>query len=453
MKRLLILLVLSFTLPHSQASTWEGNINSFIFDQNTIQLNDSTESTSSIYTPNKSKYFDFTVSLDFKPSSSNYLIIYLQTKDTSIFSDAIYLKIGQSGNTDVLELYQRKNNTTNLLAYGTSDFSTIITALNIIAIKDSNDFWSIYTSTNQAPFKHELTSFSNLQIEHPYFGYHCTYTKTRSKGFTLNTPTFHIDPSILLPHNSSPNLFSYGDLEVSEILYDPDEDQAEFIEIVNLSNKPISLEKLIVERDKTISTPLNTDFILESNEAICITNFNEWETPPINCIDVNLFTLLNDGSTISILNQNLTYIDSISYSPKQHSVLTNHHKGHSLIRNNGDWMTNPNPSPGYITTSSSSHPIILSHEFIDFKANLREELSINYSFTQAQSANCFLINSNGLIVEKILNNSFIGTTGTYQWAPKFNTTLLTTGIYIVFWESWDSEGNKTLDKYAITIVH
>ena len=115
----------------SIAQLWEGDSSRFQFTNTSIQLNDSIENTSTIFTPLKNSYntsWTFSISLDFSPSNSNRLIVYLATDTNSIehISKSIYLQLGESGNEDAIELYYTEKDTKTLLLRSKDEFSTSI---------------------------------------------------------------------------------------------------------------------------------------------------------------------------------------------------------------------------------------------------------------------------------------------------------------------------------------
>ncbi|MBT8229580.1 MAG: hypothetical protein KJO50_04920, partial [Bacteroidia bacterium] len=93
---------LTFTFDNNDLSHWNGDVHDFIVNENgQLQLNAREAGQSSIYTTlifPDSIVWQLDVSLDFSPSGSNKLTVWLGIDTTNIsFANGYYLEIGESG--------------------------------------------------------------------------------------------------------------------------------------------------------------------------------------------------------------------------------------------------------------------------------------------------------------------------------------------------------------------
>ena len=92
---------------------WFGDTSAFIINANQeLQLNDTTGGTAQLYAPltiADSTVWEFYFRMEFAPSTSNQLRIYLSTDATDLSGslNGYYLEIGASSATDALKLYKQ----------------------------------------------------------------------------------------------------------------------------------------------------------------------------------------------------------------------------------------------------------------------------------------------------------------------------------------------------------
>lgn len=521
----------------SVAKLWSGDTARFQFENKNIQLLDSTENNSSIFTPLANSHntsWEFTISLDFSPSASNRLIVYLvtDTNSTEHINKSIFLQLGESGNEDAIELYFTENKKQTLLLRSKDFFSTSIDSLTIKVNHTSDNQWEILTKPNdESSFTSQGNVIFETALNTKYFGYSCIYTKTRATLFKLTKPIItrfeddNIPPKInsvsydnaekILIQFSEPiisesikisvneilhtnivkvtdteyhlsftdtkndleieisnmidyennrgkdtslfyHIISYHDLLFTEILYDPNEEQGEFVEIHNPTEYPIDLSNIAIARKTTNEYEQLIDlppYILEPNTYIALTNYNNWFSPPLNSIDLKIPNLINDGATLYLLNSSFAIIDSVSYSDKLHSPFLKETKGISLIKND-KWTSSSTPTPGTknYTSNLSIDEIEFNPQLLDLIRNPNEQITFRYNLEAESSANLFLLDRNGNLISQLINTKYIGTAGELFFNLESNTTQITTGVYVLLFEFWDLEGNKTIEKNVITIV-
>jgi hypothetical protein len=185
-------------LPVQQASAtsfelfpepWSGDTSLFIYhpENNLLQL-DAPEVSGEAYLWHSSSAFENAVwetgfLMDFNPSSSNYLQIYLATDDTESFQNGFYLIAGTSD--DNISLWERKNGEDALLIEGTEDrLDTSPAEARVRVTRRKGGHWKLETDTGSG-WQTEGTTTYTRGFPHVYSGFSCHYTKTRCDRFFL----------------------------------------------------------------------------------------------------------------------------------------------------------------------------------------------------------------------------------------------------------------------------
>lgn len=264
------------------------------------------------------------------------------------------------------------------------------------------------------------------------------------------------------------------DLVISEILYDPIAGtNGEFIELYNRTDKTINTSEIkfakgyllegavVVESIVNISEPINE---ISPNGYRVFTELNTWNTIPPNVTHTKIPILNNDGTTIILLNQFNEVIDYVSYDKLYHSPSSKKTKGISLEKIDNDIQ---NEKSNWTSASSlvknTPGEVNSAHHPFEFKTTLTiapKQLDFNYgetsflfsyAFEQEKSGNCILFNEKGQKLVDILNNEHLASQGIFTWSPS-DSYNITTGNYIIVWETWDNLGNRKTEKYVVSII-
>ena len=170
---------------------WQGSIPDFIINgDQQMQLNAASGSTSSwIYTPvvfTDSMVWEMYIKLNFAPSTSNQLKIYLGlTSNDFATASGYYLEIGASGDQDALELkYLDQGVGQSIAASAPALVASEPVEIRIRVNRKSNGLWECYKLGGTTPellfsTSHNLLPLTALSI----FGYSCKYTDTRRDKF------------------------------------------------------------------------------------------------------------------------------------------------------------------------------------------------------------------------------------------------------------------------------
>lgn len=171
--------------------TWLGMDTNFTVDvNNRLQLDaPAVTSESYLYTTSNAIYdaeWQFDVMLDFNPSGSNRVFVYLTSThaDFSQNLNGYYVLIGNSD--DEVSLYRQSGSSSSKIIDGVNDFVDLSAPnLRVRVTRDANGNWELFADTSTM-FTNEVSQGTVNDISHntsSYFGVLCDYTSTRSDKF------------------------------------------------------------------------------------------------------------------------------------------------------------------------------------------------------------------------------------------------------------------------------
>lgn len=172
---------------------WLGDINNFkINTTGQLQLAASGAGESKIFTkykvPPDSIQFDAFFKMQFSPSNDNYGKIYLFIdRPQEVGANGYYLKLGENGNNDAIQLYKLVNGASTLLGAGTNGAIALDPAQSRFRIKLYRDGTGVMSTdyTGQQNLETDLDFYDPALVvpDSMYFGIYCKYTATRSDKF------------------------------------------------------------------------------------------------------------------------------------------------------------------------------------------------------------------------------------------------------------------------------
>ncbi len=187
---------------------WQGDKVNFIVNGNQqLQLNAPEGSTTSwLYAPvtyTDSMAWDLYLKMDFAPSTSNQLRLYLGVSSTDLATASGYfLEIGASGDQDPLELKYLHTGSSESIAASAPGFAgTEPVELSLRVIRKSNGRWECFSTKNAVPellftASHDLLPLTELS----FFGMLCRYTATRRDKFFFDDISIQpIQPDVTPP--------------------------------------------------------------------------------------------------------------------------------------------------------------------------------------------------------------------------------------------------------------
>jgi len=182
------------------APEWTGTSANFSVEAGVLKLNAApVTSVSYLSTPSSSindATWQFDVVLDFNPSSSNYLKIYLVSDqaDLNLDLNGYYIQIG--GTPDEVSLYYQSNDEVAEIIDGTDkrlDLSKV--NLSVRATRDNGGNWTLFSKLiSESSWYQEGAVLDNNMVATNFFGVVCTYTSTRSTKFSFDNFSVSGDP-------------------------------------------------------------------------------------------------------------------------------------------------------------------------------------------------------------------------------------------------------------------
>lgn len=152
-------------------------------------------------------------------------------------------------------------------------------------------------------------------------------------------------PTLLI----SQEILYYGDIVLNEVLYRPEKDEAEFIEIHNNLSHSVALEDLLFAiADDTIALgsgtlPAQSFLVFTANKSAIINKYPQANSEFVH--EIKLSRLTDSGKLIAIFyldQDDLTLLDSFFYKPSYHSELLTDDRGVSLERIDPSFPSNRN---------------------------------------------------------------------------------------------------------------
>ena len=277
-----------------------------------------------------------------------------------------------------------------------------------------------------------------------------------------------------------------GDLLINEILYEPLTGMdADFVELINVSDKFISLDSVFLARANSSNTDrqIPEGFTLGPDDIIAFSNDPAelielyQPIPEAQLHEMNLINYVNSAGNVwvrAISDGALITIDSFDYSNDFHSGLltSDQVKGVSLERvsligdtNDGsNWFSaasNVNfATPGYINSQRSTG--ITGDENIELESKVfspngdgdNDILRLNYQLDRTGFiANVSIYDDNGRLQTKIADNKLLGTEGFVLWDGLLDDgTIAPIGMYIVYFDIFHTDGEVISGKKVCVLA-
>lgn len=225
-KTLLFLMLLSVKLTFGQVSddfsdgnfdvnpSWIGNDQQF-FVNSSKQLQTSLSAvgqTVMLSVPNAlalNVEWEFSIQLNFDPSTSNQAKIYLiaDKSDLNVPLNGYFIQIGENGNTDSYDLYRQTGKVITKIIDGAAkarpDAGKLLA--NIRVTRNEMGKWELYSAPlGNANYSLEGEATDLTHVNTNWFGISCKYTTTRSNGFIFD----NISVSESSPDLTPPTLLS-----------------------------------------------------------------------------------------------------------------------------------------------------------------------------------------------------------------------------------------------------
>ncbi len=256
---------------------WTGNINNFIVEGEILRLNAPAVANSSYLSTlsniSLEAEWDFTVRLDFNPSSSNYAKVYLlaDTEDLNLVANGYFVKIG--GTPDEISLYKVVQGAESIIIDGMDGRVSLSSVeVDIRVTRNTNHLWELKTKLVGEPtFVSEGTVINADVEESTFFGFYCKYTATRSTKFYFDNVMVvgspYVDstpPSLVATYTPSLNKILLGFNEALDTL------AAKNILLYRLNSSEIPTSVIAVDTDSIQLTFANELSLFNTLELTAI---------------------------------------------------------------------------------------------------------------------------------------------------------------------------------------
>lgn len=225
---------------------WTGTTHLFAVDNNRLRLMAPPQAGTAWLVTSSSAIEDATwecwVRLDFNPSSSNYVRVYLSSSshDLSGPLNGYYVMIGDAA--DEVSLYRQTGTSRTKIIDGLDGRVNVDPVVLKIRVTRSRDgLWQLFTDvglTGNYTLEGEVTDTQHRSSS--WFGIFCNYTSTRSTLFYFDDFVVTGEPYVPPPPSS------FKQVIFTELLPDPipplQLPEAEFVELFNRSAQTVNLE-------------------------------------------------------------------------------------------------------------------------------------------------------------------------------------------------------------------
>ena len=169
---------------------WFGNTSAFSINT-AFQLQLDTSGTDIKALCTSSNYisdaeWEFWTKLNFDPSANNFAKIYLcsDSKNLNANLNGYYIKIGENGSLDGIDLYRQNAAISTLLIKGIAKHAAVKPELRIKVKHLSTGEWTLFADTSGGyNFIQEGNAIDNSISSTSFFGFTCKFTSSYSKSF------------------------------------------------------------------------------------------------------------------------------------------------------------------------------------------------------------------------------------------------------------------------------
>jgi Lamin Tail Domain/CHU_C Type IX secretion signal domain/Bacterial Ig-like domain len=281
-----------------------------------------------------------------------------------------------------------------------------------------------------------------------------------------------------------PSETDFNSIVINEILFNPKDEGVDYVEIYNKSFQTFNLKNMfLTTKDietreyKTIYKINEEGYLIFPESYLVLTTDpaivkEQYYTENINgFVTMDKFpSLANEEGIVCLTDTIGNIIDEVYYTEDLHFQLLNSFDGVSLERLNFDRLSKDLSNwhsaaeqvgfgtPAYKnsqfteSTETSGEIALQTDVFSPDNDGFNDVLLIDYNFDQpGNTANCYIYNAKGAEVRHLLNNELLATEGTVSWDGLNNDqTKVSIGIYIIYFEIFDSQGNvKNIKKTCV----
>ncbi len=270
-----------------------------------------------------------------------------------------------------------------------------------------------------------------------------------------------------------------SDIVINEILFNPLNEGADFVELFNRSNRVIDLSQLrfssrdskgfLNVADEISAHPLlifpneYAAFSVDKNNILQnYFNHNEKRIFEISALP----SLNNDAGNIVLLWPNGTVVDEFQYSENMHEILLDDVDGISLERINPNsslwhsaaqdigWATPGLPNSQYLQEVASTNDFQLQEKVLTPNQDGHKDFAlIHYQLDKTgYKATINVYDASGVLVKILVSDFFLSTSGEFQWnGTDDNGNILPAGIYVLYAEYYHEDGTVKHWKESVVV--
>jgi len=276
-----------------------------------------------------------------------------------------------------------------------------------------------------------------------------------------------------------------GSILISEVLFNPFSGGVDFVELVNVSEQTIPINRLMLAtRDDAPALkqiyPVSTEkrvlkpgeFLVCTKDPAIVVSQYITSNPTCFCTMKSFPSYSDDAGTVVLLNDSLEVLDEFSYSAKIHSSFLADEEGVSLERisiekptsDRSNWASAAASigfaTPGFPNSQAGSETEIqdeITPEPKAFSPNgdgYNDELKIKFKLSKPNYiANVRIFDSIGRQVRFLVKNQSLTQEGNWLWDGKSESgQRLNIGVYIILVEVFDQEGQTKTFKKTCTLT-
>ena len=279
---------------------------------------------------------------------------------------------------------------------------------------------------------------------------------------------------------SLPNM---QDILLNEVLFNPNTNGSDFVELYNTTTKPIDLKdwRLLYfsnSGDSAYKVISVESYLLQPGQFVVLTedsNNIQFEYPNSvagTFLVMDLPTYSNAEGVVTVLNQMGLLNDQFAYSETMHFELISDFKGVTLERVNyqlgvntqNNWHSAASTSgfatPGFENsqyldgTEPTDKVVVTPKTFSPNNDGYKDVTAITYNFdTDGLVATVTVHNENGQRVKTLVNNQTLNSEGELNWdGTNENEQILPTGMYIVLFRVFDINNNQNVYKNVVVLA-
>ena len=301
-----------FTDPFQDSNLsnrWLGEVSKFRVNNNQeLQLAASGAGTAYIsrnYSLQDSTVWESYIRMEFDPSTSNRLRWWLASDSEDIDTgNGYYIEIGENGNGDAIRLFRKTGSARTLLASGTAGavaLANVVARIRVILTTDR--IWSLsvdYTGNQifQQEFQFSDPGFA-LNGVSLFFGYHCTFTATRTDLFFFDDAKV----DLLRPDEIPPRLTNFTIIPPNRITLAFNEPiNSELIQAQNFQLTPAAGSVNFSVGVTSVELNFSLDFVNRTSYSLTIRNIADLagNVAPDTVIQFN-FLLIEAAEAYDIL--------------------------------------------------------------------------------------------------------------------------------------------------------